>query len=375
MISRKRGGKPGSAVMDFGATIDIKSLQVIFPILILDNNLWMLSAIIEHLDNPEALAWLHDHLDFPEAPPRISELRKKTLLNPRLPASVLEKDCPFCEIINDRRDSPRESSADIISIDNDYPFAPIVSKVLIVRDSHSFSEVDEEGLFQLYSFFQVESERLISLHQELDFLNFGINHGLPGLFGGKLSHGAGASQPHVHSQVTGGTSASYNGCDRLVSICQAYWRSTGRDYLADYFAALRNNGLVLAEDDNALLYVPIGQRFNRELQISVKSGAMSTIRTLDEKTLRSISAYHRLAFRLLEEQEIQSHNVITHSSRFSETDTCGQRLIITLCPRTNVLAFSELLNRHPIVELPWEYAAKLRNILKRNILTPQTQSR
>jgi hypothetical protein len=191
------------------------------------------------------------------------------------------------------------------------------------------------------------------------------------------------------------TKTSFNTGDVIGAQCRAYKEDTGgRDYLEDYLELLdkpisgkelaaqlgKDLGIpdgdsdyklaVASAGDNALLYVPIAQRFTNELQIMVtrrKNGqCIGNILETDESVRESIAALEYTAYRLYRRIYAASNltfNTIMHGTRFKDENEQGQRLIISICPRMNKIAFSELLNRYVVDEFPFVSASRMRHEL------------
>ncbi len=285
--------------------------------------------------------------------------------NRRLPASSQWHEprhghghCDFCAMFSERGiDSVR-------SVDNKRPFAEF-HKILFVRDHlPRLSPGEMSSLYrEAQRLAQVERNRVGDL---MDGVCYGMNRGEYQL--------TGTTQEHPHSQMTGLGPDSFNAGDRITDLCKAWQEHHGRDYLADYEFVLRScvplpNGddtfgnLIVAENADAILYVPLSQQFRGEMQVAVKHAGQSHILAISSQALLSMAELEATAFQIYRELGIENVTTLTFASRFSVPADSTQRFIVSLCPRVSVLAFSELLGRFVIDELPWTCAARFRHIL------------
>src|SRR5262249_33652367 len=140
-----------------------------------------------------------------------------------------------------------------ISIHNDYPFAPMVHKVFILQQrKHDISQITADEVTCFYDLlYKCAKEAMRTYGDLFDGFTYGMNYGLPRIHKGRQVIAAGASQPHLHSQVGALTRGSYNAGDRIGLMCEAYKATKDRDYLKDYLEALRKANLILEEDEHA----------------------------------------------------------------------------------------------------------------------------
>ena len=183
-------------------------------------------------------------------------------------------------------------------------------------------------------------------------VRIGFNSSIRHLVVGKSARSsAGASIAHVHKQIWGMPSGSVNLGDHLARICQAY-SNRGIDYLHSYYNALMNAGLVLWQDENVVLYIPIGQISIHELQVMVKRKNTNNYLELNEDELRSLSQAELKVIKLYSSVGINSFNEITISKSFTNNKDDGFRVIFTYITREVDLAVSELnllyvVDKHP----------------------------
>jgi LmbE family N-acetylglucosaminyl deacetylase len=373
LIGKRRAERPQSQANPAPpAEFEESTFQTLFPLFADPRNDWLLSALVEGITNPRILGWIYRQLDSIPDPPRVNNLKKKLLLNPDVPEDILFRNCIFCNVKPGQIVDSLGITGGVISIHNDYPFAPQIHKVFILQQrKHDISQITAEEIFFFYEL--MHKVALDSIHlfgDALDGFTYGMNYGLPRIHKGRQVIAAGASQPHLHSQVGALTRASYNAADRIGCICRAYKAANNRDYLADYLEALRNANLIIAEDDHAVLFVPVAQRFNYELQIMAKNPAIDNIRDTTPVVRKSLGYFEHLAYMIYQHGDIniQSFNTVMHATRFSSSNDYGQRLILSVYPRTTIMALSELAYRNVVDMLPWYAASKLRQA-KDDLLT------
>jgi len=367
LIGQRRTERPKSEARHVPSTgFDENTIMTLFPILIKRENLWLLSTIIEDIDNSKSLGWLYWQLDLIKDNPVIHDLQKKILLNPAVPSNILFKKCIFCILEGEKIKDTTGENKGAISINNDYPFGPLIHKVLILQTKeHDISEISAEHISRFYELLVIITERAKKqLESDLDGITYGMNYGLPRVYKGQQVIAAGASQLHIHTQVTGIGKNSYHAGDTIGALCKAYKNEHDRDYLGDYMEALKNFSLIIDEDEHALLYVPIAQRFNYELQIMIKEPNIGNILQTSVAIRQSIARLEYLAYSIYQHHDINinSFNTVMHSTRFSAHNDYNQRMIISIYPRTTIVAFSELAGRYVVDSFPWEVAAKMQGI-------------
>jgi diadenosine tetraphosphate (Ap4A) HIT family hydrolase len=328
---------------------DKDTVEAIFPILLQPENEWVLNAIVESTDNGRLLEWMDLHLDEE----RFKSLKRKIRLNP----AITSKICTFCR---DKHSTelPQEIGY-AFSSNNPAPFGPFVHKVLILTEpeKHYISQITFDDILGLYEeVYSIAVEARKKFGELVDGLNYGSNIG--------EYQQSGASQPHLHSQLTAIGKYSFNAGDKLGLMCQAYLEMYNRDYLADYIKALDGANLVLAENEHAILYVPIAQRFNAETQIMVKNETVGNILNTTDEIRRAIAKLEYKAFEAYQGLKLQSFNTVMYATRFSTTNNYQQRLIVSIYPRTAKIGFSELADHYVIDELPWDSAEKIRDAIK-----------
>jgi len=271
-----------------------------------------------------------------------------------MPVAAARGQCDLCGETQTAKNRPA------LEVDNKRPFGPLLHKVVFSKTHiERLNEVSFEQVLDSTEQFYEIAEQCASGEDRLDGLAIGMN------FGEYAS--SGATQIHFHYQVAGLSAASYNPGDRLAALCQAYRQAhAGADYLADYEAALRRANLIITEAENGLAftYAPISPRFKGELQIILRrrhdAGVSGNIleTTLDERValaelqLDAMQRFARLGCEAL--------NQVWFMTRFSAVNDWGQRLVISICPRTSIIAFYELFGNSVIDVLPWVSAATLR---------------
>jgi galactose-1-phosphate uridylyltransferase len=274
---------------------------------------------------------------------------------PDVGPGTVEPVCPFCGVADreaalDQRAAYRE--------DNPRPFAPGIHQVVLTdRPVHTLDGVRLGDIRDAYEqFFELAADG----GGRIDGVTIGMNWG-------DLSK-SGASQLHFHYQVGGLGPDNFNAGDLIGYLCAAYRAAwPGRDYFTDYVGGLERAGLVLERNAHALLCVPVAQRFRNEMQIIVEPTAGTNIletttaarAAVAELEYRAVRIYN--AIRMAAKARQFNYNIVWYATRFSAGDTAGQRLVISLYPRTSVYAFYELSQNYVIDEFPWTCAANLRS--------------
>jgi diadenosine tetraphosphate (Ap4A) HIT family hydrolase len=262
-----------------------------------------------------------------------------------------------CSLCADIPASPSSgANRPAFEVDNIRPFGPLIHKV--VGSRRHLTEIKDVTVDEVLDCVELFYECAVSGRAtigRLDGLTIGMN------FGEYPS--SGASQPHFHYQIAGMGPANYNAADRLGVLCRAYRRLyAGADYLDDYAHALAASGLVVIEHPLAIAYVPISQRFKAEVQIMLsRTGAGNILdTTADER--HALAGLQLDVMNRLERLGYVALNQVWYSTRFSTMNDCGQRLIISVFPRSSksIVAFYELSGNQVIDTLPWDSAQLVR---------------
>jgi LmbE family N-acetylglucosaminyl deacetylase/diadenosine tetraphosphate (Ap4A) HIT family hydrolase len=371
-VGQKRTERPKSeAHPGPAARLDEATFKALFPIFAHPDNEWLLSALVEGIDNSNILGWLYTQLDTIADRKRVENLKKKILLNPFVPQDILFNTCIFCNVKPGRIIDSLGQTSGVVSINNDYPFAPIMHKVLILQErKHDITEITADEVSSFYEmFYKIAITARNEFGESLDGCTYGMNYGLARIYKGKQVIPAGASQPHLHTQVAGLSKSSFNAGDRIGLLCRAYHEKHQRDYLEDYIHAISQANLLLHEDDHAVLYIPIAQRFNFEVQIMVKDRAVGNILDTTPEIRKSLGRLEHLTYMMYQNEElsIQSFNTVMYATRFSAKNNYGQRLVVSIYPRTTIMALSELAGRNVVDSFPWDAAAALRGSKERGM--------
>ncbi len=261
---------------------------------------------------------------------------------------ISKKECSLCDEC--REMSCLEGQA--IAVNNGAPFAPLVHK-LVVPCAHRI-RLQEIQLGDLEASWEKIHEIAIENSGKLDGITVGMNFGAYAL--------SGASQPHLHYQVAGIGKANHNAADRLGEICEEYKaKHSGSDYLEDYIEALRRSGLVIAKNPRAILYVPIAQRVKHELQIMSRRSSVGNILNTEPEDRAAFAELEHLAMRIYAKLGIEALNEVWYQSRF-EQEPAKQRMIVSMYPRTAIVAFYELSGNHVVDQFPWNSAQELKDV-------------
>ncbi|MBF0466356.1 MAG: PIG-L family deacetylase [Nitrospirae bacterium] len=352
-------------------SFDEDTVRMLFPLFVRNENLWMLGIVIENIESSDFLLWISEQLEVMYKSAIIAEeerviLDKKLMLNPFAPQELIERHCEFCNIdYRDILENLRVHNG-TFAINYKYSFGPIFHKILIVKrkeGAHDVANGIDKDIFYLYELLHSITRQTKDEQDLLDGVSYGMNYGMPRLHRGVHVPSAGASQIHIHSQVLGLVKNSFNTADKLGLICEGYYKKHNRDYLEDYMTLLREANLVIEENNDAILYVPIAQRFNNELQIMLKNPIGNILETTQSSRM-SLAKLERLALNLYGHPEInvRSFNTLMYATRFSSDNEFKQRLILSICPRNTIIAFLELSGRYVVDELPWYCAARLNSV-------------
>lgn len=268
--------------------------------------------------------------------------------SPVQPSSLLP--CSLCEIL-DVEPVSRPSRVK----DNIRPFGPILHKIVF-----SHEHIDNLGAVTL-AVVRDSCERFYEVATTpapfLDGLTIGLN------FGDYTK--SGASQIHFHYQVAGLGPNNFNAGDLLGVLCQAYREGfTEGDYLSDYEKLLRDADLVIDENEHALAYSPISPRFKGEVQIMAKDPKVGNIVDTNRAIRGSLAELEHRTMLIYSRLGCTAFNEVWYMTRFSQANVFGQRLIISMAPRTSILAFYELSGNYVIDVLPWKAAETLRGAAK-----------
>ena len=259
----------------------------------------------------------------------------------RTPKTIAKKDCELCD----------QYEEVMVSLDNPKPFGPLIHKVVL--SNRHIQSADRIGVTEIKAAWE-EFYRLAQQSSNLDGLTVGMN------FGAYLL--SGASQIHFHYQVAGLGPGNYNAGDSLGALCEAYGRlHPGADYLQDYMSAIRRAGLLIKENQHGALFVPFAQRFSNEMQLMSLDYGVGNLADTSENQRIALAQLEHHGIQILAKAKLHSFNEVWYMTRFSTDNRYGQRLVVSLCPRTSIFAMYELSHNYVIDELPWDSAASLRS--------------
>lgn len=290
---------------------------------------------------------------------------------PQLPGGarkVTPEECDFCQELERKG----------ISSNNPRPFGPLEHKVLFVsKPKHRMLDIHPDDLLELYK----EAKRIAvaakARHRDkLDGIAYGMNCGEYAL--------CGETQPHIHSQLAGLLPSSENAADRLGELCATWRQRESREsYLDDYLTALRSkvrvgedgvplqepdrpartSSLIIDENDDAVLVVPVSQRFRSSMQIIAKDPNIRSLLDMSDEFFKSLATLEHRAITAICLLGHSAFNCTWYTARFSAKKDNDQRFVMNIYPRSGIIALSELLGRYVCDEMPWNSAVAIREAL------------
>lgn len=276
--------------------------------------------------------------------------RANRIVPPRhIPEANSENECALCKEAELQKERRR-----VYVVNNPRPFGPMLHKAVFShRHVNSLGSVSFDELLDANELFvEIARSGRKSAQGKLEGLTIGMN------FGGF----AGATQFHYHYQVAGLGQTNYNAGDRIGTLCQVYRsRYPDADYLKDYEQVLRKADLVIFEEPGlALAYVPISPRFKGEVQIMLLREGVGNILETTRQERAAIAELQYQVIRCFHQLRCTAFNQVWYMSRFTTKNNFGQRLIVSLCPRTSVIGFYELSGNYEVDAWPWRIARALR---------------
>jgi galactose-1-phosphate uridylyltransferase len=326
-------------------------LETLYPLMLDAGHRWLRVVFAELLSDPRALGFMHSK--EPD-----SAIKSLIARNPSAPNRVKTTGCIFCDPDFRQERAIRRFESDAVIMPNDFPFGPFFHYVVFPKDQvHSWDAVEERHLFEMnllahkYLSFKLQHEQLDVAGVRIGF-NSSIRHLV---LGRRTRTSAGASVAHVHKQIWGMAPGSVNLADHLRALCIKYESSEPkRDYLREYYLALKKAGLVIWESKkmDVVVYVPFGQIAVHELQIMVMRQGARNFLDLTQDEIRSLSQAEYVVTRLYARLDINSFNEILLALPFDDKESTTFRMIFTFITREVDLAISELsllyvVDRHP----------------------------
>jgi len=280
-----------------------------------------------------------------------------------------EKPCEFCDTKNIA--GPIVNYKKVTVGRNLFPF--LDGHEVLIFKKH-IEHMNEIRLPHIVSMFDVLYKRMAVIADKGKFMKLtaGMN------FGGKdKPWDAGASVRHWHMQLGANTEDSFIQSDIIADTVDIYRREIGVDIFDYYHIALRRAGLVIWEDNNAVLFAPFAPMFKDQLEIFCKSPSAANFIDADSSTRKSVNLALYLAIRGLTELKVPLNpenpsdlsnlipaGVESFNMNFSQRNLndrrVGQRLMLSIKPRSSTLAFAELAGLYVIDRYPEHTAQFMR---------------
>ena len=183
----------------------------------------------------------------------------------------------------------------------------------------------------------------------------------------QMIHQQNAMIPGTVPTTSGGQMDAFACGDQVARFIGQFKESTGQDFFPAYIDAVRNNtrtdgrpdrpdSLVVAEDDNILLFAPKAQICEFELQLIPKT-ACGNVFEADTGMRRSLDRAILTAVQVLESLGAKLVTSIEYSKRFGADN--GQHLVYSFIPRLPYAppTFSEAQNRWICGLYPEDFAS------------------
>lgn len=346
--SRRKAGSP-TAIPDL-TNLDLGSIRHMYPFLQVTGFKWIRMVLAELSTDPKILDFVHDN----DPDPHVKSIAAR---NPSASSSLQASECIFCkdEFLNHRLRPSGSARTRIMH--NDFPYGPYFHYIAFPsRAIHSWEELTFADLFDLnktmWGYLRSQREQG-NWSPSPAGVHIGLNSTIKHLvIGSRTLTSAGASIPHVHKQVWGMAPGTNVLGDHLNELCQHFSRGAPVcDYLGTYLSFLRDHGMVLHEDENVVLYVPLGQISVHELQIMMARPGKTDFLSLTMEEVKSLSRAEAIAVECLKRLEIKSFNEVTVGLPF-DSQSKWFRLVVSFVTREVDLAVSELnqlfvVDRHP----------------------------
>lgn len=317
--------------------LDLGAVKGMYPFFQVEGYKWIRMVLAELATDPKIL----DHIYSIETDPQVKAIVAR---NPSARSELQEEDCLFCnqDFRHRRRlDIPGDHT---LVFQNDFPYGPYFHYIALPsRPVHAWQEIELSDLMDLnstiWNFLRLGMDAKKWLPEPAGVfvgLNSSIRHLVMGT---RTRTSAGASISHIHKQIWGMAPGSVNLGAYLNDICQEYTHAS--DYLDAYCEFLRDEGMVIFEDDNVVLYIPFGQISTHELQVMVKHPGKTDFLALSEDDVDSLSKAEAIAIKLLDALGIHSFNEIMLTLPF-KSDSKRFRIVMCFLTREVDLAVSEL---------------------------------
>jgi galactose-1-phosphate uridylyltransferase len=358
--SRRHQGNP-NAIPDL-TNLDLKSIKNMYPFLQTTGFTWIRMVLAELSTDPKILQFIHDN----DPEPHVKSIASR---NPSASSKLKKEECIFCNdaFLKNRKLQSGSNKTSIIY--NDFPYGPYFHYIAFPsRPIHAWEELNLSDIYDLnltlWKFLNHKKTHAVWIPDPAGVF-IGLNSTIRHLvMGTKTLTSAGASIPHIHKQAWGMVSGANGLGSYLDSICKHY--EANCDYLNSYLEFVREQDMVLYEDCNVALYVPLGQISIHELQIMVKTPGNCDYLSLSKDEIISISKAEAMAIEFLKALEITSFNEIMISLPFGETSKWFH-LIMCFLTREVDIAVSEL-NQMFVVDKHPESTAKILRQIKATVM-------
>ena len=358
--SKRNQGNP-TAIPDL-TNLDLKSIKNMYPFLQVTGFNWIRMVLAELSTDPKILQFIHDN----DPEPHVKSIASR---NPSASSELKAKECIFCKDDFLRERILHSGSVKTRMICNDFPYGPYFHYIAFPsRPIHAWEELELGDIYDinltLWRFLNNKKKHAVWM-PDPDGLFIGLNSTIRHLvMGSKTLTSAGASIPHIHKQAWGMVPGANNLGSYLNRICKHY--ETDLDYIASYLEFLKDQDMVLYQDNYVALYVPLGQISIHELQIVIKEPGKCNYLALSKEEIKSISKAETMAIEFLKALKINSFNEVMITLPFSDISK-NFHIIICFVTREVDIAVSEL-NQLFVVDKHPEITVKLLAPIKNTVI-------
>ena len=265
-----------------------------------------------------------------------------------------QKSCLFDNL--DEVAKPQRKIGNVYIAPNPFAFNPGFHDLIITNEHiENIEDIEKDHIRDIIN---VMFQRAKELSEEKNVINInmGINFGTD-----KLKFSAGASQPHLHSQIGAIFNGGFSPYFALRKKIEESFKNI--DYTGEYIKAIKSSCLDIKIGKYFILFAPFAPRFKDEIHILPLNFDIPNLISVTQNQINELISFIYLTINSFKGENnsklyIPSFNIIFEGANFNEKD--NTRIMISIIPRQSEIAYSELSSRFVIDKFPEDTAKDIK---------------